>query len=31
MQASYEIILGKSLDKRNFRKKIASLNLLKET
>ena len=31
LQKVYEIILNKSLDKRNFRKKINSLNLLKET
>jgi 8-oxo-dGTP diphosphatase len=29
LQKVYEIILSKELDKRNFRKKIASLNLLK--
>lgn len=31
MQASYESILGKELDKRNFRKKILSLDVLEET
>lgn len=31
MQSVYEIILDTKLDKRNFRKKIASLNILKET
>jgi 8-oxo-dGTP diphosphatase len=31
MQASYEAILGKDLDKRNFRKKILSLGILSET
>lgn len=31
LQTVYEAILGKSLDKRNFRKKILSLNLLKST
>ena len=30
MQAAYEIILGKSLDKRNFRKKLKELSILKE-
>ena len=29
LQSTYETILGKSLDKRNFRKKIISLGLLK--
>jgi 8-oxo-dGTP diphosphatase len=28
LQKTYEIILGKSLDKRNFRKKILSLGLV---
>jgi len=31
MQKAYEIILGKELDKRNFRKKINSLKLIKKT
>lgn len=31
LQAVYEAILGKTLDKRNFRKKILSLNILKDT
>ena len=31
LQKTYEIILGKKLDKRNFRKKIFSLNFLKPT
>jgi 8-oxo-dGTP diphosphatase len=31
MQRLYENILGKSLDKRNFRKKLRELELLKET
>lgn len=31
LQRAYEIILGKKLNKRNFRTKILSLNLLKET
>jgi len=31
MQKAYEIILKKELDKRNFRKKIDSLNFIKET
>jgi 8-oxo-dGTP diphosphatase len=31
MQAFYEIIFGKALDKRNFRKKILSLKLVKST
>lgn len=31
MQKDYEIILNKKLDKRNFRKKIFSLNLIKKT
>ncbi|MDD5213723.1 MAG: NUDIX hydrolase [Candidatus Gracilibacteria bacterium] len=31
MQAVYESILDTKLDKRNFRKKIASLNILKDT
>ncbi len=31
LQKVYEIILGKKLDKRNFRKKIVSLNLIKKT
>jgi 8-oxo-dGTP diphosphatase len=31
LQKTYEIILGKDLDKRNFRKKILSLNFLKPT
>jgi 8-oxo-dGTP diphosphatase len=30
MQAAYEIILDKSLDKRNFRKKLKELGMLKE-
>lgn len=31
LQKTYETILGKELDKRNFRKKILSLNILAET
>lgn len=31
LQRIYEIILGKKIDKRNFRKKILSLNLIKPT
>lgn len=31
MQNIYEIILGKKIDKRNFRKKIFALDLLRET
>lgn len=31
MQNIYEIILGKKLDKRNFRKKILSLDLIRKT
>ncbi|MBI3955157.1 NUDIX hydrolase, partial [Candidatus Gottesmanbacteria bacterium] len=31
LQSTYEAILGRTLDKRNFRKKIMSLNLLKPT
>lgn len=31
LQKTYEIILGKKLDKRNFRKKIMSVNLVKAT
>lgn len=31
LQNVYEVILGKKLDKRNFRKKILSLNLIKDT
>lgn len=31
LQKAYEIILDKRLDKRNFRKKIFSLNLIRET
>ncbi len=31
LQNVYEIILGRSLDKRNFRKKILSLDILEET
>lgn len=31
LQKVYEVILGKALDKRNFRKKMLSSNLLKET
>ncbi len=31
LQLTYEAILGKELDKRNFRKKILSLKLLKDT
>lgn len=31
LQKVYEIILAKSLDKRNFRKKILALNLLRKT
>ncbi len=31
MQAAYEAILGKPLDKRNFRKRVEALGLLKDT
>lgn len=31
VQRTYEIVVGKELDKRNFRKKILSLGILKET
>jgi 8-oxo-dGTP diphosphatase len=31
LQTVYEAILGKALDKRNFRKKIISLNILRST
>lgn len=31
LQSIYESILGKALDKRNFRKKILSLNIIKDT
>lgn len=31
LQKAYEVILGKTLDKRNFRKKIESLGIIKET
>ncbi len=31
LQSTYESILGRSLDKRNFRKKIISLNIIKPT
>ena len=31
LQLTYEAILGKELDKRNFRKKILFLKLLKDT
>ncbi len=31
MQRVYEIVLGKSLDKRNFRKKILAANMVKDT
>lgn len=31
LQATYETVVGKELDKRNFRKKILSLGILKET
>lgn len=31
LQQAYEIILGRSFDKRNFRKKILSLDIVKET
>lgn len=30
MQVAYEVILGRGLDKRNFRKKILSLNIVKK-
>ena len=30
LQKSYEIILNKTIDKRNFRKKIGSLEILEE-
>jgi len=31
LQSAYEAVFGKTLDKRNFRKKFAQLNLVKET
>ncbi len=31
IQKCYEVVLGKALDKRNFRKKITALKLIKET
>jgi 8-oxo-dGTP diphosphatase len=31
LQKVYEVVLGKEIDKRNFRKKITSLNILRET
>jgi 8-oxo-dGTP diphosphatase len=31
LQKAYEIVLGKEIDKRNFRKKIDSLNIITET
>lgn len=31
LQKTYEAILGRRLDKRNFRKKISSINILKST
>jgi len=31
LQRTYELILGETIDKRNFRKKITSLDLLQET
>lgn len=31
LQKTYEIILGEVMDKRNFRKKILSLNMIKKT
>jgi len=31
LQQTYEVILGRNLDKRNFRKKILSLELVRET
>lgn len=31
LQKVYEIVLGKEIDKRNFRKKILSLDIIKET
>lgn len=31
LQSTYETILGKELDKRNFRKKILSLDMIRET
>ncbi len=31
LQESYELVLGKQLDKRNFRKKILSLGMVKDT
>lgn len=31
LQSTYETVVGKELDKRNFRKKILSLGILKET
>ena len=30
LQYSYELIMGKKLDKRNFRKKVLSSNIVKE-
>jgi 8-oxo-dGTP diphosphatase len=31
LEAAYECVLGADIDKRNFRKKIAKLNILTET
>jgi 8-oxo-dGTP diphosphatase len=31
LQKSYEIVMGRQLDKRNFRKKMLSYNMIKET
>lgn len=31
LQTIYEVVLGEDMDKRNFRKKMMSLNILKET
>lgn len=31
LQSAYEAVIGRSVDKRNFRKKILSLDLIKET
>jgi 8-oxo-dGTP diphosphatase len=31
LEAAYECVLGTEIDKRNFRKKIAKLGILKET
>ena len=31
LQSAYELILGESLDKRNFRKRILALDCIEET